>query len=817
MVMDATNPSLLFLLLLLLLLLDRGLSLVVAGSYQNLTVGSNLSSSGPNSSIFSPSGDFAFGFWPLDTDSSLFLLAVWFNNTSPQVVVWFATNNTNPVQVPAKSTLHLTQAGQLSLFDSNGQEVWSRDAANATGVSLLDSGNLVLYDSSGALPWQSFQNPTDTILPGQSLGENSELRSKLTSSDFSTGRFELAVQSDGNLVLYPIAIPTGNVYRAYWASNTQYDKKLQLVFNSSGSLYYQVENSSQTSLTSAAMYSPTDFYERATLDPDGALRLYVYPKNNNNNSGSTNTWTVVGMLPANPCQKIQADGDGGGGACGFNAYCNFDDDQSMQLNCECVLGCKFIDTNRTYLGCIPDFTVQSCDEYQSNQYMFNEMPNMDWPGNSYEHYTPTDEDTCRALCLADCLCSAAVFQGVDCWKIKMPLTNGGQGMSVGGKALIKVPKTNASFPAHGSLNTITVVKKDRSALILIISVLLGSSGFLNILIVIAAAIVSFSFCNRTKDKKNQMEQTMLGSNLRVFTYKELEEATDNFREELGSGGFGVVYKGALAAEFRTAIAVKKLDRAAAKESEQEFTNEVRSIAQTHHKNLVKLLGFCNEGNHRMLVYEHMSNGSLTSFLFGCTRPEWNKRAQIVLGIARGLLYLHEDCTAQIIHCDIKSQNILLDDNFIPKISDFGLAKLLRADQTRTNTAIRGTKGYVAPEWFKNSAVTAKVDVFSFGVLLLEIVCCRKNVQMEAATEEATVLTYWAYDCFKDGRLDLLVDGDEEAMFDIKRVERFVMVAIWCIQEEPSLRPSMRKVAQMLEGAVAVAVPPDPSSYISSIV
>ncbi|XP_020109900.1 G-type lectin S-receptor-like serine/threonine-protein kinase LECRK2 [Ananas comosus] len=562
-------------------------------------------------------------------------------------------------------------------------------------------------------------------------------------------------------------------------------------------------------------YTPTDYYERATLDPDGALRLYVYPKNNNNNSGLTNTWTVVGMFPANPCQTIQA--DDGGGACGFNAYCNFDDDQSVRLNCKCVLGYKFIDTNRTYLGCIPDFTVQSYDEYQSNQYMFNEMPTTDWPGNSYAHYTPTDEDTCRALCLADCMCSAAVFRGLDCWKIKMPLTNGGQGMRVGGKALIKVPKTNTSLPTHGSPNTITTEKKDRSTLILVISVLLGSSGFLNILIMIAAPIVSFSFCNRTKDNKNQIEQTMLGSNLRVFTYKELEEATDNFREELGSGGFGIVYKGALAAGFHMAIAVKKLDRAAAKESEQEFTNEVRSIAQTHHKNLVKLLGFCNEGNHRMLVYEYMSNGSLTSFLFGSTRLEWNKRAQIIMGIARGLSYLHEDCTTQIIHCDIKSQNILLNDDFIPKISDFGLAKLLRADQTRTNTAIRGTKGYVAPEWFKNSAVTAKVDVYSFGVLLLEIICCRKNVQTEAATEEAAVLAYWAHDCFRNGRLDLLVDGNEEAMIDVTRVERFVTVAIWCILEEPSLRPSMRKVAQMLEGAVAVPVLPNPSSYISSIV
>nr|CAD1831331.1 unnamed protein product [Ananas comosus var. bracteatus] len=576
MVMDAAILSLLF--LFLLLLLGRGLSLVAAGSNQNLTVGSSLSSSGPNSSLSSPSGDFAFGFWPLDTNSSLFLLAV-----------------------PTKSTLQLTQAGQLSLFDSNGQEVWSPDATNAIGVSLLDSGNLVLYDSSGALLWQSFQNPTDTILPGQSLGERSELRSKMADTDFSFGRFMLAVQDDGNLALYPVAIPTGSEYYAYWASNTQNATKLQLVFNSSGSLYYQVENGNQIPLmTLATVYSPTNFYQHATLDPDGALRLYTYPKNNNN-SKSTDTWAVVGMLPINPCLTIQT--DGGGGACGLNAYCNSDDDQSKQLDCKCVSGCKFVDTNRPYLGCTPNFTVQSCDEYQSSQYTFNEILNMDWPEDSYEYYAPTDEDTCRASCLADCFCSVAVFQGSKCSKKKMPLLNGRQGISVGGNALIKVPQTNASFLPHGSQNSITMVKKDRSTLILIISALLGSSGFLNMLFIIAMAIISFSICNRTKDKKNQIDPTILG----------------------------------------------------------------------------------------------------------------------------------------------------------------------------------------------------------------------KNVQTEAATEEAAVLAYWAHDCFRNGRLDLLVDGDEEAMIDVTRVERFVTVAIWCILEEPSLRPSMRKVAQMLEGAVAVPVPPDPSSYISSIV
>lgn len=160
--------------------------------------------------------------------------------------------------------------------------------------------------------------------------------------------------------------------------------------------------------------------------------------------------------------------------------------------------------------------------------------------------------------------------------------------------------------------------------------------------------------------------------------------------------------------------------------------------------------------------------------------------------------------------------MLLDGNLVPRISDFGLAKLLKTDQTRTKTDIRGTKGYVAPEWFKNAGVTAKVDVYSFGVMLLEIICCRRNVDLELGEAEEAILTFWANDRFRDGRLDLLVEGDEEATLDMRRVERFVKVALWCIQEEPSMRPTMHKVAQMLDGTVAVPIPPDPSSYISSL-
>lgn len=305
-------------------------------------------------------------------------------------------------------------------------------------------------------------------------------------------------------------------------------------------------------------------------------------------------------------------------------------------------------------------------------------------------------------------------------------------------------------------------------------------------------------------------------NLQDFTYKELEVITGGFKEELGEGAFGKVYKGVLTTENEKPVAVKKLYKAV-NEGEQEFKAEISAIGRTNHKNLVQLLGFCNEGEHRLLVYEYMSNGSLADFLFRKSRrPNWYKRMQIAFGTARGLFYLHEECKSQIIHCDIKPQNILLDDTFNARISDFGLAKLLKTDQTQTTTAIRGTKGYVAPEWFKNLPITAKVDVYSFGILLLELVCCRKNFEVDAREECQMILADWAYDCFRERKLDVLVENDEEAMDDIKRVEKFVMIAIWCIQEDPSLRPAMKKVTQMIEGAVDVSIPPDPASFISSI-
>ncbi|KAL5762812.1 hypothetical protein ACOSP7_019076 [Xanthoceras sorbifolium] len=173
------------------------------------------------------------------------------------------------------------------------------------------------------------------------------------------------------------------------------------------------------------------------------------------------------------------------------------------------------------------------------------------------------------------------------------------------------------------------------------------------------------------------------------------------------------------------------------------------------------------------------------------------------------MYLHEECSTQIIHCDIKPQNILLDEYLTARISDFGLAKLLLADQTRAaRTGRRGTIGYFAPEWFRKASISVKVDVYSFGVMLLEIICCKSSVAFAMGNQEEALMD-WAYDCYKKRKLDQLTENDEEASNDMKGVERLVMVALWCIQEDASLRPSMKKVIQMLEGVTEVSVPPYP--------
>ncbi|XP_057721978.1 LEAF RUST 10 DISEASE-RESISTANCE LOCUS RECEPTOR-LIKE PROTEIN KINASE-like 2.1 isoform X1 [Arachis stenosperma] len=304
-----------------------------------------------------------------------------------------------------------------------------------------------------------------------------------------------------------------------------------------------------------------------------------------------------------------------------------------------------------------------------------------------------------------------------------------------------------------------------------------------------------------------------------YSYKEIKKMTSGFKEKLGEGGFGSVYKGRLiSGPF---VAIKMLGKA--KGNGQEFISEVATIGRIHHANVVRLIGFCVEGSKRALVYEFMPNGSLDKFIFSKVDSvllTYQKLFEISLGVARGIAYLHEGCDMQILHFDIKPHNILLDENFIPKVSDFGLAKLNPLDNSIvTLTAVRGTIGYMAPELFyKNiGAVSYKADVYSFGMLLMEMASQRRNSNPNAEHSSQFYFPFWIYDQLarKNDEIEMETLMHEETSEVAKKM---FITALWCIQLKPSDRPSMNKVVKMLEGNVAsIEMPPRPSYYPNDMI
>ncbi|KAE8007915.1 hypothetical protein FH972_004472 [Carpinus fangiana] len=755
----------------------------------------------------SRSGEFALGFRPVP-GSQTFLLAVWFNKISEKTIVWSANGN-NPA--PPSSQLNLTGNSEFVLDDPAGNTLWKpkTNGSKATCAAMLNNGNFVILDENYSPIWESFKEPTDTILPGQILGMPSTLRSRQSETDYADGGFELSLQLDGNLVLYLVS----EKFRSpYWASTTM-NWESQLVFDDAGQIYIQDSNTSAIrthNLTSEDPGSSQIYYHIARIDQNGVFKLSKHLRNENKaGDGSCSlSWSVVQEIPDDICMT-DVNNRNNVGWCGYNSIC--EKVGKGQAFCRCPERYSLVNPSDPSKGCKPDFPLPSCQpngwEAEKEQVDFIELHHVDWPLSDYDLQEGhgVDRARCQQLCLDDCFCSAAMHQEKDglCWSKKFPMSNGRSSPNITKIVLLKVPK------AKGSSVTNTK-KKGKSTLLLVLALLLGSSTFLNILLLVAISAALF-YLYRIK-KNSARNASTSATNMRSYTYEELHKATDGFKQTLGRGAFGTVYKGVVASDPKRFVAIKKLEKVAG-EGEKEFKTEVSVICQTHHKNLVRLLGYCDEGEHRLLVYEYMSNGSLASFLFGISRPHWNQRVQIAFGIARGLMYLHEECSTQIIHCDIKPQNILLDEYFTPRISDFGLAKLLLADQTRTRTQRRGTIGYFAPEWFSKASISVKVDVYSFGVMLLEIICCQSSISFAMGDEEEALID-WAYECYKEKRLEKLVENDEEARNDMKRLERLVIVAIWCIQEDPSLRPTMKKVSHMLEGVVDVHVPPRPSLYTS---
>nr|POE57478.1 g-type lectin s-receptor-like serine/threonine-protein kinase lecrk1 [Quercus suber] len=614
-----------------------------------IPLGSSLSPSA-NRSWLSPSGLFAFGFYP---QGNGFAIGIWLVDQLQNTTVWTAYRNNSPVT--SKATLELTRDGKLLFRTEEGEENpvadVSRYSGPAASASMLDSGNFVLYDNSSNVIWESFEYPTDTILGGQNLSNGKDLVSSVSRSDHSSGHFYLRMQSDGNLVSYPVN-NTDNSENAYWSSATiisdnfssgvphSANKMSDNVAAGTGGRYRrgvfgrggcscESGASIRLSLNQRGLLSLIDYrssiiksvlvnnsysgdkettiFYRAKLDSDGILKLYSHHFFGNTSSKVILEWSSLG----DQCDVK--------GFCGFNSYCL---DMDFVAECLCFPGFHFVNDKNKFLGCYDKFSVHGCSS--SNDPMIphsTALPNISWGDYPYS-MVRTKQENCEKSCLDDCYCGAALYMNGTCNKYKLPLRYGrSQNLSA-----IAFFKDRRNGGHHRSKPKILMDSKKK--IILILSLSLGSIACLCSVIAISCF---FKYRRQVHWYRKLSENVNVGFaddfTLRSFSYNELESATDGFKQALSTGSFGSVYKGSLSIGSVTdrTIAVKRLEKFG-EEGERKFQAEMTAIGRTHHKNLVQLLGFCIEGTRKLLVYDYMTNGSLADLLFKAKkRPLWEER------------------------------------------------------------------------------------------------------------------------------------------------------------------------------------------------
>ncbi|KAI9125556.1 hypothetical protein K1719_002974 [Acacia pycnantha] len=745
-----------------------------------IILGSSLFPKTNPTSWVSPSGLFSFGFYPQDDG---FAVGIRLKGEREGTIIWTPNFNT----ASSDSVIELTKDGQLVLRNEPKQmEVVIANASErADSASLLDSGNFVLYSKNHSVIWKSFDYPTNTILGGQNLSSEQELIS-------ANRRFILQMQTDGNLVAYPMNYEKGN--DAIWASNTFQSQVLQLTLNLTGCLCLGNHGNTIKVLANSSNQlgrNTSLIIYRATLDLDGILRLYVHTYEKNTSFNVQPVWQSM----SNQCEVK--------GFCGFNSYCSMNGSEAV---CECYPGFMPIYGNKSIMFLECEQRKDDCKTSEDPKVLYDvvRLQHMQWSLIPYL-VIPMEIEACGESCRDDCDCGAVLHEDGRCKKYSLPIRFGRFNHTVSTTALFKLP-TKSVVPSKPNKPEVIVDHKKNLILTLVITI--GSISFVFLVFAISVFLIHmhkvYSYTKLSASSEN------LGfaedCSLRTFGFHELVNATANFTEEIGRGSFGVVYKGTLQGNNRR-IAVKKLDEDVVDEGEREFQAEITAIARTHHINLVQLIGYCIDGSRKLIVYEYMSNGSLAYFLFRAEMHlSWKQRVKIALDVAKGVLYLHEECEVCIVHCNIKPHNILLDEVWTAKISDFGLARLSMPEHSRAKRINELASGYVAPERQRDAMASVKVDIYSYGVVLLEVICCRRNIDVNVSSEEEIMLSSWVYNCFVRGELKkLVVDEDVEW----RTLERMVKVALWCVQEDLSLRPSMKNVILMLEGLKDIPIPPCP--------
>ncbi|XP_076896883.1 G-type lectin S-receptor-like serine/threonine-protein kinase At5g24080 [Bidens hawaiensis] len=777
----------------------------------------------------SNNGTFAFGFAPapgLSSQDERYQLGIWFADLPGDRTLAWSAYLTSPVTKNA--ILELDTTGNLVLTDGRTTTWTSNSSGNGVqSAELLENGNLVLYTSEQNIAWQSFSHPSDTLLPGQPLTINVEL----TSSRVPTrggGYYTLKIlQEPTSLSLaltynlpsdpYNLSMEAQSNY-SYWEtpdfSNVTGDVVAVLdqagsfgvVYggDSTGAVYVYKNDNDKGELSFASNQTSRPLVlRRLVLETNGNLRLYRW----DNDVNGSRKWVAEWAPVSNPCDIA--------GICG-NGICNLDRTKT-NASCECLPGS---DTNKGDLECrtnssftgncrVPnrnstDSQLKMETVNQTNYYYLDSAVIANYSDNA-------TVSKCGDACLSDCECVASVY-GLDqetpyCWLLKS-LEFGGFEDS-GSTMFVKVQSNWSSSrePKDSGMSSSTRTK------VLVPPVVLGMLVLVGLL-----CCLLYIHVHKRRGLKRALNSSLLVSGAPIsFNFRDLQNKTNHFSELLGTGGFGSVYKGSLG--DGTLIAVKKLDRILP-HGEREFVTEVNTIGSMHHMNLVRLCGYCSEGPQRLLVYEFMKNGSLDKWLFvpHKTRErllEWPTRFHIAVGTAQGIAYFHEQCRDRIIHCDIKPENILLDENFCPKVSDFGLAKLMGREHSQVVTMVRGTRGYLAPEWISNRPVTVKADVYSYGMLLLEIVGGRRNLDMSFDADNF-FFPGWAYKEMNNGNTLKVADKRLEGLVEEDELLRALKVGFWCIQDEVNMRPSMSEVVMMLEGSVEVNDPPMPQSVLELI-
>ncbi|TYH84948.1 hypothetical protein ES332_D02G231800v1 [Gossypium tomentosum] len=748
------------------------------------TISANRSLSG-NQTIVSSGGNFVLGFFKPGNSSNQYI-GIWYGNkVTQQTVVWVA-NREIPVRDTQSSELKISD-GNLVLFNESKVPIWSTNISSSSSSSVVavleDSGNLVLRDGPNSTTplWQSLDHPTHTWLPGGKISLNKRtnqsqlLISWKNSEDPAPGLFSLELDPEGTnqyLILWNRTIQ-------YWTSGAWDEQariftlvpemRLNYIYNFS---FHSDENESYFTYS---LYNP-DTISRFVMDISGQIKQLSWLE-------GSKEWNLFWSQPRQQCQVYAYCGAFGSCTEGGLPFCNclrgfHQKSQSAWNLSDFSDGCE----RTTKLQCKENRTLTN-----GKPDKFLTSPNVKLPQNA-QPVTATSISECESTCLQNCSCTAYAYDSDGCriWIGQLlDLQQLADDASDGKTLYLRLAASEFSSSSNNN------------------GIIIGAAAGSVSLVLVLVIFGIWRWRRRTTINPKAVDGSLL-----AFGYRDLQSATKNFSEKLGGGGFGSVFKGTL--PDSSVIAVKQLE--SINQGEKQFRTEVSTIGTIQHVNLVRLRGFCSEGIRKLLVYDYMPNGSLDAHLFHEEKSKaltWKTRYQIALGTARGLAYLHEKCRDCIIHCDIKPENILLDAELCPKVADFGLAKLIGRDFSRVLTTMRGTRGYLAPEWISGVPVTAKADVYSYGMMLFEFVSGRRNSEQSEDGKVRFFPTLAASVMTQDDDVLTLLDPQLNGDAPEEELSRICKVACWCVQDDETRRPSMGQVVQILEGVLDVNLPPIP--------